>query len=1681
MAARAANAVTSFNRRFRGRRGRGGAGWNAGRDLGKLAGKWRKRLQRKVNARAPHVRQFGRYLRQMQLRVAQDAGVPLINLVHSYRFASNGFSAKLSRAQVARLRQHPAVAQVARVAEIRPFTTNSPNFLRLPASLWAGNGGEDSAGEGVVIGVIDSGFWPEHPAFLDNTTKPYPDAPPTWAGACSAENSAMCNRKVLAARHFVNGYLANGYTVDETADYLSPRDSSGHGTWCAGVAGGNGQLPVSVSTTTVLGHATGMAPRAHLAIYKVLWRQAQTDGGGDGSMKPAPPSGSMADLYAALDQAVADGVDVVSLSVGSLSDYETYFNDVPYANIQKAGILAVLAAGNSGAPPEPNSDMYRTLSNFSPFYLTVGASSMGRRFVVRLTLGNGAVIKARAVEAASVSQRVPLVYSRNAIAPGKTVYQADLCEQGSLNPNKTTGKIVICSRGINPIWNKTLAVQDAGGVGMVLVNVKGGSSNFPVVPGPPLPYVHFSLEQAALLAKYMKKTKKPLATMGTEVEAAFDEAPALAAFSSTGPVADPDSAQLPVYPTNDILKPDIVAPGVNLWGAWISTTTDGSEPAQYSQLSGTSMATPHVAGIVALIMQMNPDWSPARVMSAVMTTATPGGSPSDIRTMVVSSSGAAGGKPGTSGSGGGGYTYRVVKPMKNSLNKEATAWELGSGHVDPPRVGDPGLVFDVSFDDNVNFLAGLDLQRAKDTFPSVTTFSPIKPAYKFNRPSISVSKLFGGVTVTRTVTNVASVASTYVAKVIPPPRVKVTVTPSTFTIAPGDKVTFSVELKVLKDMAALRHIRSRTPALSIPLSPLLASVQSASLSATHSSANPSADASAFPPPRTSRSSTSLTSGSALSEPSISANSSVQSVNQEQRKRDGDQDGESGGDVQSQPSAGAGRGLVKADAGLGLGGVYAVQAVQPRERRRKPDWMKREVLPGGEKFVAIKKRLRELKLHTVCEEARCPNLGECWGGSGPEGEGATATIMILGDTCTRGCRFCAVKTARNPPPPDADEPRKVADAVGEWGLGYIVLTSVDRDDLADQGSGHFAETIIRLKERRPDMLVEALVPDFRGSAECVRRVVDSGLDVYAHNIETVRELQQFVRDPRAGFEQSLTTLRLAKEMAREGRERGGPGMLTKTSIMLGCGETPEQVLSTMEAVRAAGVDVMTFGQYMRPTRRHMPVSHYVTPEAFDQWKKVGEEMGFRYVAAGPMVRSSYRAGEFYIKAMLEEDRKRQQEAERFLSRGALPYRGYTFFRLTKFSPILAATSPPPLSPHPHRLPPPPHPANPSSPAFPEKYLREAWSEAILNHLRRLPSPLLSPFPAPPLPRSPPPPPLPVSEKYLREAWPEVTRALNEFGVACELNLVEGSMTVKTTRKTRDPYIIVRARDLIKLLSRSVPVTQALKILDDETYCDIIKIGGMVRSKERFVKRRQRLLGPNGSTLKAIELLTGCYVLVQGNTVSGIGTPRGLKAVRRIVEDCMKNIHPIYHIKTLMIKRELEKDPSLKEEIWDRFLPTFKKKNVQTKKVKSKVKKPYTPFPPPQQPSKIDLALESGEYFLSAERKAAKKHAEKMEKQEEAVEEKKRKREEAFQPPKLRKNTAAGKAAPGSSNKVTSEDVASMAKALKEKTSKPAAGSRSVQGQGAEAFLAVPVAGGDGGGDGDGEKKKKRKKKAAAADE
>ena len=282
-------------------------------------------------------------------------------------------------------------------------------------------------------------------------------------------------------------------------------------------------------------------------------------------------------------------------------------------------------------------------------------------------------------------------------------------------------------------------------------------------------------------------------------------------------------------------------------------------------------------------------------------------------------------------------------------------------------------------------------------------------------------------------------------------------------------------------------------------------------------------------------------------------------------------------------------------------------------RRKPDWLKVKV-PQGERFNWIRGRARTLNLHTVCEEARCPNIGECWGGG-------TATFMVMGEDCTRGCRFCSVKTLRTPAPLDPDEPRHVAETVRQMGLSYVVVTSVDRDDLPDQGAGHFAATIRACQTASPALLIEVLIPDFRGDAALVDLVIAAQPAVIAHNLETVRRLQKTVRDPRAGYDQSLAVLAHVR--------RAAPGIPTKSSLMLGLGETEAEMLEAMADLRAVGVDFLTLGQYLQPDKRKLQVTEYVPPERFKALEARGLAMGFRYVAAGPLVRSSYRAAEFFI--------------------------------------------------------------------------------------------------------------------------------------------------------------------------------------------------------------------------------------------------------------------------------------------------------------------------------------------------------------------------------------------------------------------------------------------------------------------
>lgn len=308
-----------------------------------------------------------------------------------------------------------------------------------------------------------------------------------------------------------------------------------------------------------------------------------------------------------------------------------------------------------------------------------------------------------------------------------------------------------------------------------------------------------------------------------------------------------------------------------------------------------------------------------------------------------------------------------------------------------------------------------------------------------------------------------------------------------------------------------------------------------------------------------------------------------------------------------------------------------QARQNTEESKKlPRWLKVPI-PKGSSFHKLKKDVKELKLSTVCEEARCPNIGECWGGG--DKSKATATIMLLGDTCTRGCRFCSVKTNRTPAKPDPLEPENTAEAISRWGLGYVVLTTVDRDDLPDGGAHHLAETVQKIKQKAPQILVETLSGDFRGDLNMVEVMARSGLDVYAHNLETVEALTPHVRDRRATYRQSLSVLKKAKETV--------PTLITKTSLMLGLGETEEQVLQTLKDLREINCDVVTFGQYMRPTKRHMKVIEYVNPEKFEYWKQKALDLGFLYCASGPLVRSSYKAGEAFIENVLKNRRNEQQ--------------------------------------------------------------------------------------------------------------------------------------------------------------------------------------------------------------------------------------------------------------------------------------------------------------------------------------------------------------------------------------------------------------------------------------------------------
>ncbi|CAI5478124.1 unnamed protein product [Closterium sp. Yama58-4] len=883
------------------------------------------------------VQQFARWLGQMQARVAADAGVSTRDVLYSYKYVSNGFAARLTAKQVRQLRNHPAVAQVKQSIAIRKLTTDTPTFLQLPNTLWAAAGGQSSAGQGVVVGVIDTGVWPEHPSFAGDAS--YPNPPATWKGNCTTTaDFPSCTRKLIGARFFSAGFRAAYGSVNLAADWNSARDADGHGTWCAGAATGNSNVQVAIARGLSPGLASEVAPRAFLSVYKVFW--STTSGGvsatwadieaavnkavatktcrkrpraipyalphssplippllslslraatGNSNVQVAIARGqsaglasgvapraflsvykvfwstssggvsaTWADIEAAVNKAVADGVDVLSLSLGGLDPSADYFDDSsylyanamgvtiayvsgndgspPYSStmyrtisnfsppsfypfplflptlfIQQMGVTVAYASGNDGSPPY-SSTMYRTISNFSPFYLTVGASTISRRYSTSLLLGNGVTVAATGFGSGSASVvGLRVIEGISAMAASATSTQAQYCYSGSLDSAKVSGRIVVCSYGSVGTSVKVGEVLARGGKAVIITGVPTVLKPFPPYDSR-LPLVYLDYSPADTLITYIRSTtsvlitkafppfsllsatllptlpsllpfptapyspalnptppthpiNSPTATLSTSFSTVTDlPAPNVIYFSSAGPSLNPSAPVVKPQPTNDILKPDIIAPGVSLWSSW-RASSPSSTTQQFAMISGTSMATPHVAGIAALLTQRYPTWSPAQIMSAIMTTAS--------------------------------TTTNQGSPIGTSYTAVATPFEMGQGHINSTGLLDPGLTYTAALAHYYNFLAGQDQTRMKYLIGAQTKvkLTPI-PAYNLNRPAISVSRLVKSVVVTRWVVNVFNQACTYTASVVAPANVRVTVSPSTFTISPAKTQTFTVTFNV---------------------------------------------------------------------------------------------------------------------------------------------------------------------------------------------------------------------------------------------------------------------------------------------------------------------------------------------------------------------------------------------------------------------------------------------------------------------------------------------------------------------------------------------------------------------------------------------------------------------------------------------------------------------------------------------------------------------------------------------------------------------------------------------------------------------------------------------------------------------------------------------------------------------
>ncbi|HEX6499870.1 MAG TPA: S8 family serine peptidase [Micromonosporaceae bacterium] len=684
----------------------------------------------KLDTRSPQARAYRDFLDKAHVDVLATAGVDTHRKVYDYDVVFNGFLATLTSTEAAKLESTPGVANVFKNTTVTIQTATTPTFLGLDGSggVWQQQFGDVShAGEGVIVGDIDTGFWPESPSFAP-LSEPRPDQAvidAKWHGTCDAgqDHPVTCNNKVIGARWFD---LTGKSASQNPGEFHSPRDFDGHGSHTASTAAGDHGVAATINGVPV-GNISGMAPAARLAIYKVLYERA------DGSTA----SGTSADIVAAINAAVEDGVDVINYSVGDNVDS---FGAVEYAFLgaAAAGVFVSAAAGNAG----PGAS---TVDNAMPWEMTVAAGTHDRGYVKSVTLGNGTTYTGVGVGAAVPSS--PLVDSVNAGKAGADPNQVELCYPGTLDPAKVTGKIVICERGVIARTDKSLAVQEAGGVGMVLYNPAPSSLNadYHFVPT-----VHLDQTAGAAIKAYAA-TAGATASL-SEGKPTTVEAPQTASFSSRGPS---------LYNNGDLLKPDVMAPGVDVIAA---VSPKNHHDNLFDTESGTSMATPHIAGIAALIRSKHPDWSPMAVKSAIMTGAV--------------------------------QTDNAGKPITNDNGSPATPFDMGAGFVHPSNDFDPGLVYDADLTDWLQYSCQQGIHiPVRDAQGNVVDSCGLvgkKDVSDYNNPTIAIGDLAGKQTVTRTVTNVSFRAGVYYAHVDAPAGYTVTVSPSMLVVPPHASATFTV-------------------------------------------------------------------------------------------------------------------------------------------------------------------------------------------------------------------------------------------------------------------------------------------------------------------------------------------------------------------------------------------------------------------------------------------------------------------------------------------------------------------------------------------------------------------------------------------------------------------------------------------------------------------------------------------------------------------------------------------------------------------------------------------------------------------------------------------------------------------------------------------------------------------------